>query len=177
MNFAGQIESQTFLILFMFLSLKISSFLTFWLFLSVKYMFPPLKCFNSSKTVLFSPTKFLIGTSSPRSSRSPFRRLTDTMTVNCYFPYYFLFFLFFHFSPPQPFLIEGVLGSKNLFSESWREHQKLTGTALQGVTIFLASCQRELEIGNFLWECAIYLKISCKNFCSGGEFQLEFKWI
>ena len=108
MSFAGQIESQTFLILFLFLSLKISSFLTFWLFLSVKYMFPPLKCFNSSKTVLFSPTKFLIGTSSPRSSRSPFRRLTDTMTVNCYFPYYFLFFLFFHFSPPQPFLIEGA---------------------------------------------------------------------
>ena len=36
----------------------------------------------------------------------------------------FLFFPLFFFPPSQPFLIEGVLGSKNLFSESWRERPK-----------------------------------------------------
>ena len=32
-----------------------------------------------------------------------------------------VFFFFFRVSPSRPFLIEGVLGSKNLFRESWRE--------------------------------------------------------
>ena len=38
----------------------------------------------------------------------------------------FIFFLFFLFFPPsRPFLIEGVLGSKNLFSESCLERPKI----------------------------------------------------
>ena len=37
-----------------------------------------------------------------------------------FFPFFFLPF----FPPSRPFLIEGVLGSKNLFSESWRERPK-----------------------------------------------------
>ena len=46
-----------------------------------------------------------------------------------YFHPYFLFFFFprffpFFFSPSRPFLIEGVLGSKNLFSESCLERPK-----------------------------------------------------
>ena len=34
-----------------------------------------------------------------------------------FFPFFFHFFHFFH-SPSRPFLIEGVLGSKNLFGKS-----------------------------------------------------------
>ena len=44
------------------------------------------------------------------------RQSTGNDVSGHYFRHYFLFF---HFSPPsRPFLIEGVLGSKNLFSES-----------------------------------------------------------
>ena len=40
--------------------------------------------------------------------------------------FFFIFPLFFPFFPPsQPFLIEGVLGSKNLFSESCLERPKI----------------------------------------------------
>ena len=54
------------------------------------------------------------------------RRLTGNDVSGHYFHHYFLFFpvFFFFFSrfffspPSSPFLIEGVLGSKNLFSES-----------------------------------------------------------
>ena len=62
-----------------------------------------------------------IGTSGRRSSRSGFRQLTGTTIVNRYFHYSFLFFLF---STAQPFLIEEVLGSKNLFIKSGRERPK-----------------------------------------------------
>ena len=48
-----------------------------------------------------------IGTSGQRCSRS-----TGNDVSGHYFHYYFLS------SPSSPFLIEGVLGSKNLFSES-----------------------------------------------------------
>ena len=50
----------------------------------------------------------------------------------------------------------------------------------QGVTIFLTSCQRELEIRNFLWECAIYVKMIFvleENSCLQGLFISKFKWI
>ena len=61
-----------------------------------------------------------IGTSVWRSSRSAFGRSTGNdvvATINVII--FFLFFLFFFFSSPSStFLIEGVLGSKNLFSES-----------------------------------------------------------
>ena len=33
--------------------------------------------------------------------------------------------IIFFLSPSQPFLIEGVLGSKNIFSEIWPEHPKI----------------------------------------------------
>ena len=55
------------------------------------------------------------GTSGRRCSWSPFRRSTGNDVSGHYFHHYF-FPLFF--SPSSPFLIEGVLGSKNLFSES-----------------------------------------------------------
>ena len=65
-----------------------------------------------------------IGTSSQSSSWSPFRQLTGTTIVERYFHYSFLH----HFSSlSQPFLIEGVLGSINLFSERWRERPKIFG--------------------------------------------------
>ena len=61
-----------------------------------------------------------IGTSVRRSSRSAFGRSTGNDVSGHYKRHYFLFFfLFFLFSSPSStFLIEGVLGSKNLFSES-----------------------------------------------------------
>ena len=66
-----------------------------------------------------------VGTSVRRSSRSSFGRLTGNDVSGHYKRHYFLFFflfLFFFFlffsSPSSTFLIEGVLGSKNLFSES-----------------------------------------------------------
>ena len=62
----------------------------------------------------FTPVVHLvIGTSGQCSSPSAFRRSTGTTIVNRYFHYSFLFS-----SPSQPFLIEGVLRSKNLSSKS-----------------------------------------------------------
>ena len=59
-----------------------------------------------------------ICTSGRRSNRSAFRQLTGTTIVHHYFPY--SFFLFF-FSLSQPFFIERVPGSKNLFRKSlWK---------------------------------------------------------
>ena len=49
--------------------------------------------------------------------------MTLVATINVII-FFFLFFLFFS-SPSSTFLIEGVLGSKNLFSESWRERLKI----------------------------------------------------
>ena len=57
------------------------------------------------------------GTSGRRFSRLPFRRSTGNAVSGHYFHHYFFPPVFF-FSPSSPFLIEGVLGSKNLFSES-----------------------------------------------------------
>ena len=62
---------------------------------------------------LFLPT---CGTSGRRSSRSPFRQLTGTPTVDRY--YHYSFFFFSSSSLSQPFLIEEVLGPKNLFSKA-----------------------------------------------------------
>ena len=61
-----------------------------------------------------------IGTSGRRCSRSPLGGRLATTLVATIFIIIFSIFHFFHsiFSPSQPFLIEGVLGSKNLFSES-----------------------------------------------------------
>ena len=57
-----------------------------------------------------------------RCSRSPSGGRLATTLVDRYFHHYFFFFFPFFFfpfhSPSRPFLIEGVLGSKNLFSES-----------------------------------------------------------
>ena len=64
-----------------------------------------------------------IGTSVRRSSRSAFGRSTGNDVSGHYKRHYILFFFFFS-SPSSTFLIEGVLGSKNLFRESWREHPK-----------------------------------------------------
>ena len=62
------------------------------------------------------------GTSVRRSSQSAFGRSTDNDVSGHYKRHYFFFFLFFFsflfFSPSSTFLKEGVLGSKNLFSES-----------------------------------------------------------
>ena len=69
-------------------------------------------------TVIFS--FFLIGTSGRRCSWSPLGGRLATTLVDRYFHHYLLF-PFFPFSPSWPFLIEGVLGSKNLFSKSWLE--------------------------------------------------------
>ena len=57
-----------------------------------------------------------ICTSGRRCSRSPLGGRLATTLVDCYFHHYFLFS--FLFSPSSTFLIEGVLGSKNLFSKS-----------------------------------------------------------
>ena len=51
--------------------------------------------------------------------RSPLGGRLATPLVDRYFHYYFLhFFLTIFSSPLRPFLIEGVLGSKHLFSKS-----------------------------------------------------------
>ena len=61
--------------------------------------------------------------SGQRCSRSPLGGRLATTIVDRYFHHYFFSIpfhsIFFPFhSPSRPFLIEGVLGSKNLFSES-----------------------------------------------------------
>ena len=62
-----------------------------------------------------------VGTSVRRSSWTAFGRSTGNdvvATINVIIFFSFLFFFFFFlFSPSSTFLIEGVLGSKNLFSE------------------------------------------------------------
>ena len=63
-----------------------------------------------------------IGTSGRRCSQSQLGGRLATTLVDRYFHHYFpfhsIFSIFSIFSPSRPFLIEGVLGSKNLFSES-----------------------------------------------------------
>ena len=82
------------------------------------------KQISVSRRVLFS--SFIIGTSVQRSSRSAFERSTGNdlvATINV--TMFFCFFLsFVFFSPSSTFRIEGVLGSKNLFSESCLECPK-----------------------------------------------------
>ena len=65
-------------------------------------------------------TSWKNGTSGWRCSRSSLGGRLATTIVDRYFHHHFFFFHFIHFpfSPSRPFLIEGVLGSKNLFSES-----------------------------------------------------------
>ena len=63
----------------------------------------------------------VIGTSGRRCSRSALGgRLATTLVATIFIIifFYFIFFSPFFFSPSSPFLAEGVLGSKNLFSES-----------------------------------------------------------
>ena len=65
-----------------------------------------------------------IGTSAWRSIWSPFRQLMGMTILDHHFHYSFLL-LFLLFSPlSQTFLIERLLISKNLFSESWQESPK-----------------------------------------------------
>ena len=76
--------------------------------------------------VLVFPTILMITFSA--FQRSAFQRSTagnDVVAtiIICLFSFFPRFFPVF-FSPSRPFLIEGVLGSKNLFSESWRERPK-----------------------------------------------------
>ena len=81
---------------------------------------------KSTTTIVEEPrAQFVkcIGTSVRRSSRSAFGRSTGNDVSGHYKRHYFLFSFFFS-SPSSTFLIEGVLGSKNLFSESWRERPK-----------------------------------------------------
>ena len=69
-------------------------------------------------------TNLGIGTSGQPCSRSPLggriaTTLVATISVNIFFPLLFFFSsLFPLFYPSRNSLIEGVLGSKNLFSES-----------------------------------------------------------
>ena len=56
------------------------------------------------------------GTSGQCSSQSPFKQLTGTMIVDCYFHFYFLPPLFF--SPSQPFCHRMASRFKNLLSQS-----------------------------------------------------------
>ena len=60
--------------------------------------------------------------------RAAFGRSTagnDVVVIFFIIVFFFSFLLaFFLFSPSQPFLREGVLGSKNLFGESCLEHPK-----------------------------------------------------
>ena len=70
----------------------------------------------------------VIGTSAWHSSWSPLRRSTGTTIVDRFFHYSFLFLpLLLFFSPPQPFLIEGALRSKNLLQ------QKFTGAPTSSI--------------------------------------------
>ena len=50
--------------------------------------------------------------------RSGGRLATTLVATKNVFIFFLFFFFTFSFSPSRPFLIEGVLGSKNLFSES-----------------------------------------------------------
>ena len=88
------------------------------------------KCLQLNKlySILCIPQLWYFGTSVRRSSRSAFGRSTGNDVSGHYKRHYFLFsfFLFFSFfsSPSSTFLIEGVLGSKKLFSESCLECPK-----------------------------------------------------
>ena len=62
------------------------------------------------------------GTSVRRSSRAAFGRSTGNDVSDHYKRNYYI--IIFFFSPSSTFLIEGVLESKNLFRESWRERPK-----------------------------------------------------
>ena len=66
---------------------------------------------------------FFIGASVRRSSGRRSTAGNDVVAtifirLFFFFPLFFPVFFFLFFSPSRPFLIEGVLGSKNLFSES-----------------------------------------------------------
>ena len=52
--------------------------------------------------------------------RSAFGRSTagNDVVATIFISFFVVFFSLFFFPPARPFLIEGVLGSKNLFSES-----------------------------------------------------------
>ena len=63
-----------------------------------------------------------IGTSGQRSSRSAFGQSTGN-DVSGHYKHHSLPFFFLSW----PFLVEGVLGSKNLFSKNWRECPKTQG--------------------------------------------------
>ena len=69
--------------------------------------------FHPEKNNFFGPQKTNI-------SRSPFRRLTGMTIADRYLHFSFFPLPLLFFSPSQPFHIEGVLGSKNLFCESCR---------------------------------------------------------
>ena len=87
-------------------------------------------CQACIKIQIYNFTIPAIGTSVRRSSRSAFRRLTGNDVSGHYKRHYFLsFFSFFFlfFSPSSTFLIEGVLGSKNLFCESCLKCPKTQG--------------------------------------------------
>ena len=74
---------------------------------------------NSRPTI--TEKSVYIGASVRRSSRSAFGRSTGNDVSGHYKRHYFLFlffFILFFSSPLSPFLIERVLGSKNLFSEN-----------------------------------------------------------
>ena len=76
-----------------------------------------------NKNHLFLLRLWDIGMSVRRSSRLAFGRSTGNDVSGQYKHHYFLF-LFSFFSPSSTFLIEGVLWSKNLFSESCLECPK-----------------------------------------------------
>ena len=70
-----------------------------------------------------------IGTSVRRSSgrRSGGRLLANDVVAPIFISLFFPFFPVFPVPPSRPFLIEGVVGSKNLFSESCLEWPKTWG--------------------------------------------------
>ena len=78
---------------------------------------------------LFVTTVANFGMSVWRCSQSTFGRSTGNYKRHYFlsFSFFSLFFFFFSFSPSSTFLIEGVLGSKNLFRESCLECPKNLG--------------------------------------------------
>ena len=67
------------------------------------------------------------------SSCLVFGRSTGNDASGHYKHHYFLVFSPRFFSLSPTFLTEGMLGSKNVFSKSWREHQKPRETSLEWV--------------------------------------------